>query len=64
MKGISYCVIRRRLEPLDRSTANLEVIGLHDFRCFLHVASLSLTHLLFATCYCIVLAHFYCKVCF
>ena len=28
----------------------LEVIGLHDFRCFLHVASLSLTHPLFATC--------------
>ena len=27
-----------------------EGIGLHDFRCFLHVASLSLTHLLFAMC--------------
>ena len=42
----------------------LEVIGLHAFRCFLRVASLSLTHLLFAMCWCIVLAHFYCKVCF
>ena len=39
MKGISYCVIRRKLEPLDRAKANFteEVIGLHDFRCYLRV---------------------------
>ena len=24
MKGISYCVIRRKLEPLDRATANFK----------------------------------------
>ena len=37
-----YCVIRRKLEPL---TESCEGIGLHDFRCYLRVASLSLTPL-------------------
>ena len=46
MKGISYCVVRRKLEPLDRAKANLkEVIGLHDFRCYLRVVSYNLTPL-------------------
>ena len=32
MKGILYCVIRRKLEPLDRAKANL-----HGFHCYLRV---------------------------
>ena len=44
MKGISYCVIRRKLEPLDRAKAK-EVISLHDFRCYLRVVSFNLTPL-------------------
>ena len=35
-----------------------EVIGLLDFRCYLHVASLSLTPLQFAMCLCIVFCSF------
>ena len=31
MKGISYCVIRRKLEPLDRATANFRG---HRSACF------------------------------
>ena len=44
MKGISYCVIRRKLEPLDRAKVK-EVIGLHDFRRYLRVVSFNLTPL-------------------
>ena len=38
-----YCVIRGKLEPLDRTMANFEIISLHDFRCYLRVALLCLT---------------------
>ena len=38
MMGISFCVIGRKLEPLDRTN-----IGLQNFRCYLRVISLSLT---------------------
>ena len=37
---------KEKLEPVERAMANLiEVTGLHDFRCYLCVASLSLTPL-------------------
>ena len=43
MKGTSYCVIRRKLEPLDGANANFKkAIGLHDFRCYLRVVSFNL----------------------
>ena len=48
MKGILYCVIRRKLEPLDRAKANFkEVIGLYDFCCYPHVLSSSLTPIIY-----------------
>ena len=41
MKGTPCCVIKRnffsRAESLDCAIANLEVIGLHSFRCYRHV---------------------------
>ena len=37
MKGISHCVIRRKLEPLDRAKANFKRSGRHGFRCYLRV---------------------------
>ena len=46
-EGHFVLCIRRKLEPLDRSCQGKfwEVIGLHDFRCYLRVPSLSLTPL-------------------
>ena len=57
LKGISFCVIRRKLEPLDRAKANFteEVIGLHDFRCYLRVPFVefdtSIIYLLLVYCF-------------
>ena len=47
-QGTSFCVIRRKLSYY--IVLWQEVIGLFDFRCYLHVASLSLTPLQFAMC--------------
>ena len=39
---------KEKIKPLDRAMANFKrSIGLLDFRCYLHVASLSLTPLLY-----------------
>ena len=46
MKSILYCVIRRKVELLNRAKAKFkEVIGLHDFQYYLPVLSLTLTTL-------------------
>ena len=42
-KGTSFCVVRRKQSYY--IVLWQEVIGLFDFRCYLHVASLSLTPL-------------------
>ena len=70
MKGTSCCVIgetfnqSRAVNSLCYGKFEEVILGLHDFRCYLHVASLRLIPVIFARCYCIVLAHFYCKICF
>ena len=68
MKGTSCCVVRRNFKWnwAVRSCYGkvLQVIGLHDFRCYQHV---ELTPLWLAMCLCIALARFYWKslnICF
>jgi len=65
-KGTWCSVIRRnfRCNWAVRSCYGkvLQVIGLHDFRCYLHVASWSLTPICHV--FMIFLARFYCELCF
>ena len=44
-KGHFVLCCKEKIEPSDRIMANFEVIGLRDFRCYLRVASMSLTPL-------------------
>ena len=37
---VLFC--KEKIESLDRVMANIKVIGLHDFRCYLHVADISI----------------------
>ena len=61
MKGISYCVIKRKLEPLDRAKANLRGLRSASFLllsagCFIKFDTSMICHVLV-----FVLAHFFCQ---